>query len=216
MAQAREIGADLPLVFADGAIITTPEGKILRVAALADKATVREACALITGAGCRYLYTAYARPAASSGGVSLRQGYCGPPADPGQQPVRISARQCREHRKLFAALRRLGDRASVEESGQGVWLGLSISAPGVSKGSALLEIARRVPLDLRELAFIGDSGNDLSAVEVVRRQGGRCFAVANATPEMRAACPNHTRRDHAHGAVAEALEQVLKTLPPKR
>jgi HAD superfamily hydrolase (TIGR01484 family) len=209
LAHACEIGADLPLVLADGAILSTPEGRILRALPLADEALVREVCALIAGARCRHLYTAFASLAGSADRVTLREGFCGPSADPSQKLVRIRARQCGEHRKLLAALRRLGDRVNVEESGRGPWLGVTVSALGVSKGNALREIAGRVPLNLRELAFIGDGGNDLSAVEVVRREGGRCFAVANAIPELKAACPNHTRRDHAQGAVAEALEQLL-------
>ena len=55
----------------------------------------------------------------------------------------------------------------------------------------------------------GDSGNDVGAAKWLHRQGGRCFVVKNGIPSLKTACPRHLKREHDHGAVAEAIKALL-------
>lgn len=55
---------------------------------------------------------------------------------------------------------------------------LGLTRKGVSKGSALREIAAAYRVDMRDVMYVGDSGNDISALRVV----GHPIAMANAEP----------------------------------
>jgi len=57
---------------------------------------------------------------------------------------------------------------------------VGLTRQGVSKGSAMREIAAAYRVDLRDVMYIGDSGNDLSALRVV----GHPIAMGNADPEV--------------------------------
>ncbi len=60
---------------------------------------------------------------------------------------------------------------------------IEITAPGVSKGSALAAVARHYGFSRDEVIAIGDNGNDVSMIE----WAGLGVAVANATPDALAA-----------------------------
>lgn len=57
---------------------------------------------------------------------------------------------------------------------------VGLTRKGVSKGSAMREIASAYRIDMRDVMYIGDSGNDISALRVV----GHPIAMGNADPEV--------------------------------
>lgn len=75
---------------------------------------------------------------------------------------------------------RFGDAYAVVRSHT---LFIEITAPGVSKGSALAALARHYGLSREEVVAVGDNGNDVSMIE----WAGLGVAVANATPDALAA-----------------------------
>jgi len=60
---------------------------------------------------------------------------------------------------------------------------IGLTRHGVSKGAAMREIAAAYRVDMRDVMYIGDSGNDLSALSVV----GHPIAMGNADPQVIAA-----------------------------
>jgi Cof subfamily protein (haloacid dehalogenase superfamily) len=74
---------------------------------------------------------------------------------------------------------RYGDRFAVVRSHT---LFSEITAPGVSKGSALAFLARRYGISQEQTIAVGDNGNDASMIE----WAGMGVAVANATSEAKA------------------------------
>jgi Cof subfamily protein (haloacid dehalogenase superfamily) len=74
---------------------------------------------------------------------------------------------------------RYGDRLAVVRSHT---LFSEITAPGVSKGSALAFLARRYGITREETIAAGDNGNDVTMIE----WAGLGVAMANATPEAMA------------------------------
>jgi Cof subfamily protein (haloacid dehalogenase superfamily) len=81
---------------------------------------------------------------------------------------------------------------------------LEILAPGVSKGSALRELAGGWGFDRSEVMAIGDAPNDLSMVE----WAGVGVAIGNACAVLKEAA-DLTVADHDHRGVAEAFEKVV-------
>jgi Cof subfamily protein (haloacid dehalogenase superfamily) len=57
---------------------------------------------------------------------------------------------------------------------------IGLTRHGVSKGTAMREIAAAYRVDMRDVMYIGDSGNDLSALRVV----GHPIAMGNADPQV--------------------------------
>lgn len=57
---------------------------------------------------------------------------------------------------------------------------VGLTRQGVSKGSAMREIAAAYRVNMRDVMYIGDSGNDLSALRAV----GHPIAMGNADPEV--------------------------------
>ena len=82
-------------------------------------------------------------------------------------------------------------------------------APGGAKGRALRRLTERLSLTPEEVMAIGDNNNDLDML----RYAGTAVAMANATPEARAAAHFVTTANSADG-IANALERVgLPTRP---
>lgn len=77
---------------------------------------------------------------------------------------------------------------------------------GVSKASAMRIVAAEYGIDIRDVMYIGDSGNDISALRVV----GHPIAMGNADPEVMKVA----ERTVAHvedGGVADALQIAIAT-----
>lgn len=88
---------------------------------------------------------------------------------------------------------------------------IGITAQGVNKGSALRGIAANLGIDLADVMYVGDSGNDLSALRVA----GHPVAMGNAEPEvLRAATLVVGDVDEA--GLAEALDQAIRVSPAGR
>ena len=75
---------------------------------------------------------------------------------------------------------------------------------GVSKASAMRTIAEQYGVALKDVMYIGDSGNDLPALRIV----GHPIAMANATAAVIAAAGRTVASDD-EGGVAEALQLAI-------
>lgn len=83
---------------------------------------------------------------------------------------------------------------------------VGLTRQGVTKGSAMRSIAEEYGLSLQDVMYVGDAGNDLSALRIV----GHPIAMANADPEVLKAarhCVGHVDR----GGLAQALEMAIST-----
>jgi hypothetical protein len=83
---------------------------------------------------------------------------------------------------------------------------VGLTNEGVSKGSALRGVAEQYGIALRNVMYVGDSGNDLSALRIV----GHPVAMANAS----AAVLETATRTVGHvdaGGLAQALEFAIAT-----
>lgn len=82
---------------------------------------------------------------------------------------------------------------------------VGITRQGVSKGHAMREVAAAYQIDLRDVMYVGDSGNDLSALRIV----GHPVAMANADPAVIAAA-SYTTGHVDEGGLAQALQLALR------
>ena len=82
---------------------------------------------------------------------------------------------------------------------------VGITQHGVSKGNAIREVAAAYRIDLRDVMYVGDSGNDISALRVV----GHPVAMANADPAVIAAS-TYTTGHVDEGGLAQALELAVR------
>ena len=81
---------------------------------------------------------------------------------------------------------------------------LEAVAPAGTKGHAVQRLTERLGLGRRDVLAIGDNSNDLSML----RYAGTAVAMANATPEVRAAA-NFVTESNAAAGVAVALDRVV-------
>jgi Cof subfamily protein (haloacid dehalogenase superfamily) len=104
-------------------------------------------------------------------------------------------------------LERFGDRFDVVRSHT---LFSEITAPGVSKGSALAFLAGRYGISREETIAAGDNGNDVTMIE----WAGLGVAMANATPEALAAA-DWVAPSVAEDGVADLIDRfILSTASP--
>jgi Cof subfamily protein (haloacid dehalogenase superfamily) len=83
---------------------------------------------------------------------------------------------------------------------------VGLTSEGISKGSAIREIAAAYGVELRDVMYVGDAGNDLPALRVV----GHPIAMANADAQVIAAA----ERTVGHvdgGGLAEALLLAIRS-----
>ena len=85
---------------------------------------------------------------------------------------------------------------------------LEAVAPGGTKRHAVQRLAERLGLTARDVVAIGDNSNDLEML----RYAGTAVAMANATPEVRAAA-HFVTASNAEAGVAAALARVAATAP---
>jgi Cof subfamily protein (haloacid dehalogenase superfamily) len=83
---------------------------------------------------------------------------------------------------------------------------VGLTRAGVSKGVALASVARQYGIALRAVMYVGDSGNDLSALEIV----GWPIAMGNADAAVRAVA-RYTVGHVDAGGLAQALEMAVKS-----
>lgn len=95
---------------------------------------------------------------------------------------------------------------------------VGLTREGVTKGSAISRIAEQYGVPLRDVMYVGDSGNDISALRVV----GHPIAMGNADPAVLQAAGSTVGRVE-NGGLAEALESAISlsdrsttgVLPPR-
>jgi len=84
---------------------------------------------------------------------------------------------------------------------------VGLTNEGVTKGSALRKVAEQYDVALREVMYVGDSGNDLSALRIV----GHPVAMGNAQLEVLEVAA-HTVGHVNDGGLAQALEIAIAAL----
>ena len=81
---------------------------------------------------------------------------------------------------------------------------IGLTSRGVNKGRAMGAIAHEYDIDLQDVMYVGDSGNDLSALRIV----GHPIAMQNAEPRVLKVA--HRTVGHVDdGGLAEALELAI-------
>ena len=206
------VPVNLPLITANGAIITDPQGKLIRMLAIRDPESVVALCAPLLAGSCKYVYTAYGNP--DTGETNKVEGVCEPHRDPAWGVIKLRVRNCADVPGLVSTVSKVAkDRFSVVESGHGIYYGVSVAAKGVGKDGALRFIAERLGVALTQMAFVGDSGNDVSAAKMLLDNGGRCYAMQNSTKALLQVCPEHTQRSNNQSGVAEVVDKLLGNQP---
>jgi len=81
---------------------------------------------------------------------------------------------------------------------------VGLTHKGVSKGSALRTVAADYKIDLRNVMYVGDADNDLSAMRVA----GHPVAMRNGSPAVRAIA-RHTVGHVDEGGLAQAIQLAL-------
>ena len=81
---------------------------------------------------------------------------------------------------------------------------VGLTHEGVTKGSAMRSIAEEYGVALQDVMYVGDAGNDLSALRIV----GHPIAMGNADPAVIEAA-KHTVDHVDRGGLAQALEMAI-------
>ena len=81
---------------------------------------------------------------------------------------------------------------------------VGLTHEGVTKGSAIRSVAQGYGITLQEVMYVGDAGNDLSALRIV----GHPIAMGNADPAVLEAA-GHVVGHVNEGGLAQALEMAI-------
>ena len=101
----------------------------------------------------------------------------------GLDKVEVVSLFFKDERELEACRERLTAELSEVRVASAAPYNLEIFSAGAGKGVALRALADMLGVDIKCVAAVGDSGNDLTALQTA----GTGFAVANATDELKAA-----------------------------
>jgi Cof subfamily protein (haloacid dehalogenase superfamily) len=82
---------------------------------------------------------------------------------------------------------------------------VGLTHEGVTKGSAMRSVAEGYGVAMQDVMYVGDAGNDLSALRIV----GHPIAMGNADPAVIEAA-EHTVDHVDRGGLAQALEMAIK------
>jgi HAD superfamily hydrolase (TIGR01484 family) len=107
--------------------------------------------------------------------------------------------------QAFASAERLGVEIALSSSPlmpDTTFVG--ITRAGISKGSAIVMLAREYGIEMQDVMYVGDSDNDLCALQKV----GHPVAMQNASPGVLRAA-KHVVPHVDEGGVANALELAL-------
>ncbi|MCK8824072.1 Cof-type HAD-IIB family hydrolase [Fuchsiella alkaliacetigena] len=114
----------------------------------------------------------------------------------------VLAKDFEEARQINLKLQEVfAERLSVTKSKDRF---VEIMQAGVSKGVALLDLARDLGIDYKEVIAIGDSLNDLEMI----KEAGLGVAVANANPELKEEADYITASNEENG-VAEVIKKFI-------
>ena len=86
---------------------------------------------------------------------------------------------------------------------------IDLIIPGIHKANGLRLLQARWGINDDEVAAFGDSGNDLEML----RQAGFGFAMANASPEAKAAA-RYRAPDNNQQGVLQVIDRILNSEPP--
>ncbi len=81
---------------------------------------------------------------------------------------------------------------------------VGLTHKGVSKGSAIRMVAEAYGVELRDVMYVGDAGNDLPALRIV----GHPIAMGNGDPAVRGIA-THTVGDVDSGGLIQAIELAI-------
>jgi hypothetical protein len=81
---------------------------------------------------------------------------------------------------------------------------VGLTHEGVTKGTAMRSLAEEYGVSMADVMYVGDSGNDLSALQIV----GHPVAMGNADPAVIKAA-KHTVDHVDRGGLAQALEMAI-------
>ena len=118
--------------------------------------------------------------------------------------ARCSDQRLNSDEMLEIALRELKDLATVTHSNPHDSL-LEISALGVSKGSTLAIMAKRLGIEAKDCVSFGDNPNDFSMLEWC----GRSYAMEDGHPEAKKYSKS-IAPPHMDDGVAQILEKLLQ------
>jgi Cof subfamily protein (haloacid dehalogenase superfamily) len=128
------------------------------------------------------------------------------PLDSLTQPiVRAQWLLSEERAREFTAVPHPG--LEVAQSTSPIMMGtqfVGLTHEGVTKGTAMRSIAEGYGVPMQNVMYVGDAGNDLSALRVV----GYPIAMGNADPAVKAAA-KHTVDLVDRGGLAQALEMAI-------
>lgn len=82
---------------------------------------------------------------------------------------------------------------------------LEVVPKGMSKGEAVKMLCAMMHVDIKDAVSVGDAANDLSMIEAA----GIGVAMANGTPDVKAAADYITTLDNNHDGVAEVVERFF-------
>ncbi len=124
--------------------------------------------------------------------------------EPSTLPPPLKFLMTGDHARLLvlrdALLERIGDAGSVVRTPRDF---VEVMAPGVSKGVALLRLAKRLGITREEIVAIGDGENDIPLLQAA----GLVIAMGTAMPSLRAHAQRQTL-SNAEDGVAHALERL--------
>lgn len=84
-----------------------------------------------------------------------------------------------------------------------------VTNPSVSKGNAVMILADKLGINLKNAAVIGDADNDISMLKAVKEKGGVAIAVGNATPALKETANYITSSVYDNG-FAKAVDKLLE------
>ncbi len=108
------------------------------------------------------------------------------------------------HREVGAIRSAMGDAACVTEAHSPVMQGISfvsVTANGITKATAIADIAEALGIDMGHIMMVGDGDNDIEAVRAV----GHGTAMGNAVAELKDVARHHVGHVVDNG-LADALE----------
>jgi hydroxymethylpyrimidine pyrophosphatase-like HAD family hydrolase len=203
---AGEMKTILPIISANGAYIESNDGKQLRIKSIGRNSPVDALCKMITNSQCKMYYTAFVN--IKSGKVNFQKGVCRLPGD-GEGILKIRAKKCSIGSDLFKkSSDKFGNDFTIVESGHGEYKGVSFAIKGVDKGEAMEWVAKKLNLSMKKMAFIGDSGNDISGMLKMLKSGGTCYVMKNGTSKLKKTCKNITAHDNKNNGVGLVLKKL--------
>lgn len=82
---------------------------------------------------------------------------------------------------------------------------IEFNSLGVDKGNGLIDLARILNIDIKDIIAVGDNYNDMAMLKVA----GLSVAAGNAVEDVKKVCNYTTEADNNEGVVAELIEKFI-------